>query len=113
MEKSTKIVGDQAENLAKTYLENKGYEFLKNNFRYKRNEIDLIMKTPDTLVFIEVKFRKTTQFGNPENFVDTGKISRIKKAAEVFIFQINWHGKIRFDVIAINQQQIEHFQDIY
>jgi putative endonuclease len=61
-----------------------------------------------------VKARSSSTFGDPEDAVDTPKMSHIFDAAEEYIFQHNWQGHIRFDVIAIkfgNEIHIEHFED--
>ena len=118
MKNSTIITGKEGERIARYFLEEKGYTCLKENYRYKRCEIDLIMTNhnKDTLVFIEVKFRKNKSFGEPENFVSTSQENRILEAAEIFIEELNWKKHIRFDIISITDsspQEIEHFEDAF
>jgi putative endonuclease len=75
--------GKSAENVVKEYYERLHYEFLEQNYRYRRYEIDLIMlKDNQLLVFIEVKLRSGNLFGNPESFVDDAQQERILEAAE-------------------------------
>lgn len=107
--------GVKGENLAADFLVGKGFEILVRNFRYKRGEIDLIVKRDDWLVFVEVKTRSSTDFGEPEAFVTPSQASRIFEAAEEFIFRCDWHGHVRFDVVSVktvgDPPEIEYFED--
>ena len=115
--KTTKSIGDYGENIAKLFLEEKGYTILEVNFRYKRGEIDIIAETEDSLIFIEVKFRSSSAYGFPEEVVTETKINLIQKVAEHYIEKNNWNKNIRFDIISIvernNKRQIEHFEDAF
>ena len=112
-----KKIGDKGEELAMTLLKNKGFEILEKNYRYKRSEIDLIIKKNDLIVFIEVKTRTNTSFGNPEDFVDEKKMEKVRVGAEAYMELIQWEKNIRFDIIAIvsknGQDQVVHFEDAY
>lgn len=110
--RTTKEIGDEWESRAKHFLEQKEYQFLERNYRSRRNEIDLIFKDNNVLVFVEVKFRKNTWFGNPEDFVDANKLNRIMEAAEDYMYQKDWNGPIRFDIIAITPDEILHLEDV-
>lgn len=113
MLKISKSLGDEGEENALKYLRSRGYDYISKNYRYKRNEIDLIVKKKEIIVFVEVKYRTSNQFGYPESFVDAKKIKRLQLAADNFIYDLNWKGNIRFDIIAIDRdQRIEHFKDI-
>ena len=57
-----KTKGDIGENIAKNYLVGQGYRIVKTNFRNAIGEIDIIAYDEDTLVFVEVKYRKTATF---------------------------------------------------
>ena len=65
--------GKYGEQLATRYLEGQGYSILFVNWRYKRWEIDIVAKERDVLVFVEVKSRSMTSFGEPVDFVDQKK----------------------------------------
>lgn len=111
-------LGKWGEELALSYLLNKGHQLTRQNYRYKQAEIDLITTYNKTLVFTEVKTRSGTGFGKPESFVDYGKAKLIMKAAENFIFQSDWKFDIRFDIISIlklpeDSYQIHHFEDAF
>jgi len=58
--------GKESESIAIRHLKKNGYKILEQNYRNKLGEIDIIAKDKDTLVFIEVKARKSGRFGNPK-----------------------------------------------
>jgi putative endonuclease len=99
-------LGRLAEQGAAAWLESKGYELLASNFRYKHAEIDLIMTHAGLLIFIEVKFRTGIGFGFAEEFVDS------TKAADHYLYEKDWHKDIRFDIVAVlqDQQGILHYR---
>lgn len=111
---SNKYKGDKAEKLATNYFLKLGYSVLKKNYRYKRSEIDLIVCKENLIIFIEVKYRSSIGFGQPEEFVSENQKIKILEAADEFIHLNNWKGNIRFDIIAINaQNELEHFKDAF
>jgi putative endonuclease len=112
----SKSKGNLGENMARDYLKSKGIEIIEENFRYKKAEIDLIgILENEILVFAEVKMRKGNAHGYPEEFVTRGQVRQIKKAAEHYIFAINWHKDVRFDVVAIEEltNTLTHFEDAF
>lgn len=110
----SKEIGKRAEERALNLLSNQGYELCEKNYRYKRSEIDLIVRKSQTLVFIEVKYRRTTKFGHPEEFVSANQKRSILEGAEHYITEIGWQHHIRFDIIAVDAAfNIEHFQDAF
>ncbi|QSE98073.1 YraN family protein [Fulvivirga lutea] len=110
-------LGRQGEEQAAEYLSKKGYEILAQNYRYKRSEIDLICKHKNLLIFVEVKAKSYTSFGEPELSVDEKKAAKVIEGAEQYIHETNWHGDIRFDVISIvkikGRFEIKHFEDAF
>lgn len=104
---SKKSIGDQYELLAKQYLLRQGLIFLDNNFRCKLGEIDLIMRHNQSIVFVEVKYRKSSSFGNAAEFVNKSKATKLIKTAYVWLKKNKLSPdstEFRFDVIAIHQQ---------
>ena len=69
--------GNKGEDQAAEFLQRKGYEILARNYRYKHSEIDLIVQKSDLIVFVEVKTRSSSGFGEPEAFVDSKKAAKI------------------------------------
>ncbi len=113
-----KTLGKWGESYAKQYLERKGYTILEQNYRYNRNEIDLIAKDEHELVFIEVKTVRDKSYGLPEAKVDQKKQQYIQKVAQGYLYEKNYSDiACRFDVIAIynDQKNIElnHLQDAF
>jgi putative endonuclease len=107
-------IGRKGENLAADFLVKQGFEIAARNYRHGRGEIDLIVKRDDWLLFIEVKTRSSTSFGEPEGFLHDFQMNRIFDAAENYIFATDWQGNVRFDVISIKlgkELVIDHFED--
>lgn len=77
--------GKIGEELAKKYLEEKGYQILLPNFRTRFGEIDLIAAKNNLLVFVEVKLKREENLGKPEEMITQQKIRKIQQAAEYFL----------------------------
>ncbi|NTU45426.1 MAG: YraN family protein [Chlorobiaceae bacterium] len=117
-------LGQQGEQLAADFLEKKGYRIISRNYRYHRNEIDIIARYKGTLCFIEVKTRSSTEKGHPAEAVTPGKQKEIIKAARAYLaFCVHEECDCRFDVIAIliesmhesgiDRFTVEHFEDAF
>ena len=74
-------LGRKGESLAKTFLENAGYEILDENWTHGKAEIDLVAYKDKVIIFAEVKTRSGTGFGQPEDFVDSRKQKLLADAA--------------------------------
>ena len=96
--------GEKSESIAAGYLEKKmGYKILEKNFRTKIGEIDIIAKDGGTLVFVEVKARRSLFYGNPKYAVTSRKQKKISMAALYYLKTKKLsNAKARFDVVAIN-----------
>lgn len=106
--------GNKGENLAAEFLQQKGFEIVARNYRYRRAEIDLIVRQGNWTIFVEVKTRSSAAYGQPEEFVEAHQARRIFEAAEEFIYTTNWHGHIRFDIVSVKlgvTPEIIHFED--
>ena len=97
-----KDTGTQGELIAQNYLKNHGYHILENNFRSRFGEIDIIARQNDTLVFIEVRTKKSKSFGIPEESITTTKARHLIHTA--YYYRQN-HKKLpekwRIDFLAI------------
>lgn len=100
-------LGKLGEEMAAQDLQSKGYQILEKNWRYLKAEIDIITVKDNTLIIVEVKTRTTDFFGNPEEFISTGKKRLIIKAADAYIQQRNLDIETRFDVYAIVKNKYE------
>ena len=100
MLKSTDI-GKKGENLAISYIENKGYKIIIRNYHSKFGEIDIIAKKEKYIVFIEVKTRNTSTKLSAFEAVDKFKQKKIIKTAMIYLIENNVTLQPKFDVIAI------------
>ena len=105
---SRKQIGDKKEQEAKDYLVGQGLRFVEQNFHCRYGEIDLIFSAPaqNTLIFVEVRYRKSSKFGGAAASVTPSKQNKIKKSALFYVAQRKLDCNIRFDVIAFEQEQL-------
>ncbi|WP_324672664.1 YraN family protein [Hymenobacter sp. GOD-10R] len=111
-------LGHAGEAAAADYFLGRGFAIERQNYRYRRAEVDLIVRlATQLLVFVEVKTRSSSQFGYPETFVTDRKRQLFRLAAEQYQEEINWAGDIRFDILALTPTatgfKIEHFEDAF
>ncbi|HEY9037025.1 MAG TPA: YraN family protein [Pseudomonadales bacterium] len=99
----TRDTGQAAEQQAERYLHEKGLRSVQRNFHARGGEIDLVMRDADTLVFVEVRFRKNNTHGTPLETVTAHKQARIRRAASYFLQSHPAMAELpcRFDVIGI------------
>ena len=111
-------LGILGEELAVKHLRKAGYEILAENYTHQRAEVDIIARTGDTLVIVEVKTRSNPNFGLPQEFVKPSQIKQLLKAADFYINDNNLDEvKARFDIIAIvlNKEgvKLEHLENAF
>jgi putative endonuclease len=111
-------IGKKGEDLAVTYLEQKGYTILERNWRFSRAELDIIAEKDNVWVFIEVKARSYNYYGEPENSVDNQKEYMTAEAAAAYMREKNYEWEIRFDIVSIllpaNEEPIiKHYEDAF
>ena len=110
--------GDDAEALAAAYLLKVGLQILTQNYRVRGGELDLIALDDETLVFVEVRYRKSMRFGGAAASIDRRKQQRLIHAAQVFLMKHprQAHRPCRFDCIlldALGTEHIEWIQDAF
>ena len=98
--------GEQAEQIACDYLQQQSLSFISKNYHCRRGEIDLIMQEGDSLVFIEVRYRKSAQFGSALESITVQKQKKIIITAQYYLSQ-HTHSvsSYRFDVVAITSDK--------
>lgn len=112
-------IGSKGEELALSFLLGLGYHLLERNYRCRFGEVDLIMQDGDEIVFIEVKTRRSIDFGVPQEAVGAGKQGKIRKlAAQYMMYKRKEEYQPRFDVIAIRidregNHTIDHFKNAF
>lgn len=105
--KSTTEKGREAEGKAADFLLQLGYVIVHRRYKRGRGEIDIIALDGETLVFVEVKARRSS---DPTESVTPGKASRIKEAALAYLAEMGLENKpLRFDLIAIESGAIRHY----
>lgn len=108
-------VGDEKEHRAKTYLEQHGLTVVTQNYACRFGEIDIICfdQANETLVMVEVRYRNTDKYGGAAGSVTKSKQAKIKKAALFYLATRKLDTRVRFDVIAIEQQQLNWIQSAF
>ena len=98
--------GRAAEEAAAQYLLHRGWTLLGRNVRIGRGELDLIVRRADVLAFVEVKARRTAEYGTPEDAVDARKRRKVARLAELWLSVRPWAlrgvNDVRFDVVAVD-----------
>lgn len=107
MKDNSQNLGKNGEQEAVKYLEKKGLKIIELNWRFGKLEVDIIAKDKEELVIVEVKTRATDAFGEPEVFVDKKKQSRLIKAANAYIHQVDFNGETRFDVVSVLEKNAQ------
>lgn len=114
MEQNKRDTGNYGEELACRFLKNLGYKIIEQNFHFGHGEIDIIAKDEETLVFVEVKYRQNSEYGEPELSITSTKQKKIRKTAEAYLYKKNIEDQAcRIDFIAIlhlkdSKPQINH-----
>jgi putative endonuclease len=110
-------IGQQGEQAAADFLEQKGYTILHRNWRYKRRELDIVAMQRNTQIFVEVKTRTDYAFDKPENAVDAKKQRFMAEAAIAYMQESGHGGAIRFDIIGLilrgDKFYIDHYEDAF
>ena len=109
------ISGHAAEDIAATFLQQKGLKLVERNFRCAHGEIDLIMRDDNTLVFIEVRMRSNLNFGGAAMSINQAKQKKLTRTAEYYLQRQN-DTACRFDVIlmqSINLNTVEWIKNAF
>jgi len=111
------LLGRQGELIACTHLQKNGYLILERNWRFGREEIDIIAEKDDLIVFVEVKTRQTNYTGDPVMAVNESKRKVIIRTANEYILSKNLENESRFDIIGIilnsKETTIDHVEDAF
>ncbi|MBC5823921.1 MAG: YraN family protein [Candidatus Eremiobacteraeota bacterium] len=113
-----RTAGSEGERAAEAFLRERGYHVLERNFRCRSGEVDLIALDGGTLVFVEVKTRRSLKRGAPIEAVTPLKQARVRKAAQEYLaYSGQVFGRIRFDVIAVmkaaRSNEITHLKSAF
>ena len=94
--------GKKGEDIAVAYLKSAGYRIIERNYKCLFGEIDIVAKDGNTVVFVEVKSRKSEEFGDPQVAVGLEKQKKISKISLNYLEEKKIYPcNARFDVVAI------------
>ena len=114
----TKQTGNKGEDLAAARIQDKGYNIIERNWRFKHWEVDIIANKENKLHFFEIKTRTSALFGHPEESIGIRKMQSLLRAAEEYQYMHPQWKLLQFDVLSITilkNKPIEYFliEDIY
>ena len=112
------VKGSWGEHQAALYLKSKGFAIDERNWKAGRHEIDIIGSKDGILVFFEIKTRSSKSFLEDVQLVSHAQQQRIWQAAEQYMFQTDYGGEIRFDILMILIDRdkiirIDHYEDAF
>lgn len=106
--------GREAEALAAAFLESRGLHIVSRNYRSRFGEIDIIARDGDTLVFVEVRERKSNAYGGAAASITTDKQKKITRTALAYLGSTGTPPACRFDAVLIaGQGRIEWLRDAF
>ncbi|HLD18129.1 MAG TPA: YraN family protein [Patescibacteria group bacterium] len=118
MTESRRALGTRGEEAIAFYLEGMGYRIAARQYRTANGEIDLVAEDGDEVVFVEVKTRRGTTFGFPEESVTDSKRQKIAATGQRFLEERGWTNRpFRIDVVSLllgssTGDAIQHFRGI-
>ncbi len=100
---ATRVRGQQLEQIACDYLVSQGLTCLERNYHCRTGEVDLIMRQDETLVFVEVRYRKQNAYGSGATTVTRAKQRKLMSAARFYLHCKNLTHRVhsRFDVVSL------------
>ena len=110
--------GRAGEEIAKDYLERKGYKIIEQNYKTKYAEIDLVAKKGNEMVFVEVRTKKGEDFGTPEETINKIKLRKLRNNAKAYTAWKKWQGLYRIDAVCIvlryndTVERLNHYENI-
>ena len=110
-------LGADGEEIAVHHLRSLGYKILERNWRFGKEEIDIIAELAHELVVVEVKTRNSDFFGDPHAFVSKSKQAHMVRATHAYVVKHDIDKEVRFDVIGIilnkMEQRLEHIEGAF
>lgn len=108
--------GSRAEEIAARFLEARGLSIVARNWRCRCGEIDLVARDQETLVFVEVRLRRRSEFGGAAASITARKQARIAAAAQLYLARVRRIPPCRFDAVlldALDAASIEWVRDAF
>ncbi len=119
MTQAKDAVGAYGERVAVSHLIEQGMVLLDRNWRCAAGEIDAILRDGSTLVFVEVKTRRSDRFGTPAEALVPAKVARLRRLATLWLAQAGFRPRdVRFDVVSVAPQpsggaSVEHLRGAF
>ena len=110
-------LGRLGEDLAARHLAAKGYKIMARNWRCREGELDIVAQDGECLALVEVRTRRGTAVGSPEESITPAKQERLITLADAYVQAHDWPGDWRIDVVAIemdrrgNLLRIDHYEN--
>lgn len=98
---TTYDIGRKAERAASNYLEMRGYRIIERNWRRPRCEIDIIAEKDDTVLFVEVKYRKNDDQGGGLEAITPTKLKQMRYAATSWLAETKWRASSQLSAIEL------------
>ena len=118
--------GKKAEQAAALHLNDNGFDIIQTNWKTPACEIDIVatkskkshwyQRAIDEVYFVEVKYRKTSDFGQPLDYVTKTKLARMERAAKIWTQQHEWSGPIHLSAVGVTGSDYaiaDVIEDIY
>lgn len=115
---TTAQLGRAGEGLAASHLSAQGWQIVERNLRLRQGELDIVALDHATLVFVEVKTRRSFVTGVPQAAVTPDKLRRLRRLAGEYLMERSTpHRDVRIDVVAVHAQldgtfSIEHLEAV-
>ncbi len=106
-------LGTKGERKARFFLQQNGFSILETNWRYKKNEIDIIAKNDKFIVVVEVKTRSTDYFDDIISVVSNKQKRFLIESINYYLEEKNINIEVRFDIIFIVGDKVEHVEDAF
>ena len=99
-------LGGLGERLAQRFLRSRGCRILDTNYRCRWGEVDIVAQFQDTILFVEVKTRRTSSYGAPEEAITPAKVQRLIATAETYLEEHDSsHSHWRIDLISVEMDR--------
>ena len=111
------LLGHEGEDVAAQYLREHGYTIQDRDWHCGHKDLDLVVTKDNVIVFVEVKTRTGTEWGNPQDFVDDRKIRSIVHSADAYLRLNQINMEVRFDIISViadrGEFKVEHIEQAF
>lgn len=113
-----RLKGNQGEDTAAKWLAEHGYQIIERNNSTKYGELDIIATKNNILIFVEVKFKQTEDFGTPEEMIGKNKLNQVKRTAEFYLLNnpdiAKSYDRYQIDAVCIVEEtgRVTHYENI-